>query len=1218
MKGRSLYPVPQRVSFAQNAEDVRVWRAFADVDPSAHRLTYVDVGANEPRHLSITASLHDMGWRGVLIEADPILAADLRVHRPEDTVVEVAASAGPGEIAFYRVPGTGLGTLDAAEAEVAAQRGFEVERVAVRTESLDAILDACDVTDVHFMTIDVEGAESIVLQGLSLTRYRPWILCVEAVLPGTTTPSHQEWEPGLLDHGYRYVTFDGVNRWYVADEHRDLADAVAVPFNAVDAGEHGWMQVDLAQSSQRADRAAIRRAWQRELILNDIRGEVPVSEYEKQIRELRTALTTVEGSRSWRYSRKVARVGKAVLFRARRAVAHLPAPVERSLVRRRHLKHVSANMVHLTDAAYLGRPPADVVGWITPEGLPPAPSGGIDLHAFTRDDAQAARAWLGAGPYDTDELLDRRTDNHGDEVGRTLAALRLRLRLADRPSGPTWAGGDRVLFDARCLQTTAFGARGIGRFAKAALLGVRSTIGDDRLVLLVDNGLEVLPTELAGACRQVTRVDTAQVAAYSVLVQPSPMTATSLPLVPLLHSGAHKIAVVFDFIPMHYPTIYLSHVAARVEYGAALDALRMYDDFVCISHLAGEELAGFLGRSTEAPGTTSAVVAWPRDVLPAGEVTAPSGGTGPIVVMTGDEPRKNTFGALAGIGAATAGLDEPRDVVVVGMAGQETRVHHWSIAAAMRPGEAVTTGRISDEEMHQLLASASLVVVASFDEGLSLPVIEALRAGTPVVATDIPAHRELIGSGSYLADPSSPRSLQRAISRHTRKGSTQSRQMRNLLQHQHASLEDVLGRMVADNVKSASVDLPPAAVYVAGRSLDVGFATPWVPQRSGVADFSTTTAVELARLCDLTVYTTQGADVASSTPAGVRLRHAGIDDVFARGSGHDAFVSVVGNSHFHIPFLEILDSVDSVVVAHDTRMVELYMAMRGKGGVEQVMLRGSGRRSLDPPLDDQIDDMRLLQNAGFWEIARRARMLIMHSPSAAPRIAAETGVTPRLLPFANQRAPQGAVTEQMRRDARDRLGFDEGRFAGTVHIASFGFVDVRTKMTDVVLESAAWLTQWGHRVSLHLAGAASADVVASLSARAREAGIANFDVTGFLTDEQFRDYLLAVDLGLQLRISPLLGVSGPLSDLAAYGTTSLASSGLAIDVDTPDFVDRLPDDVSPVMVAEAIERRLADPIAPDVRERMRVEYLDRKSPRRYAEALLGLLVESEDRVGSAG
>ena len=92
-------------------------------------------------------------------------------------------------------------------------------------------------------------------------------------------------------------------------------------------------------------------------------------------------------------------------------------------------------------------------------------------------------------------------------------------------------------------------------------------------------------------------------------------------------------------------------------------------------------------------------------------------------------------------------------------------------------------------------------------------------------------------------------------------------------------------------------------------------------------------------------------------------------------------------------------------------------------------------------------------------------------------------------------------------------------------------------------------------------------------------------------------------------MSPLLGVSGPLSDLAAFGTTSIASSGLAIDVGTPDYVDRLPDDVSSLMVAEAIEHRLLHPIDADAREIQRLAYLDAMSPARYAQRLLGLLEE---------
>ncbi len=66
-----------KISYAQNGEDIRVWRAFGG-DDAPENLIYADIGANDPWELSITASLYELGWRGILVEADPELAAKLR------------------------------------------------------------------------------------------------------------------------------------------------------------------------------------------------------------------------------------------------------------------------------------------------------------------------------------------------------------------------------------------------------------------------------------------------------------------------------------------------------------------------------------------------------------------------------------------------------------------------------------------------------------------------------------------------------------------------------------------------------------------------------------------------------------------------------------------------------------------------------------------------------------------------------------------------------------------------------------------------------------------------------------------------------------------------------------------------------------------------------------------------------------------------------------
>lgn len=896
----------------------------------------------------------------------------------------------------------------------------------------------------------------------------------------------------------------------------------------------------------------------------------------------------------------------------RKALNHLPGPLRERYIRERHLQIVAANMQEFIEPAFLGKAVAEHIQWIKPDGRPPLPVTGFDPYSFSQTDAADARSWLAENPSDSDRELDQRTDNYYDEVGRVKSALRSRIWLAELDGVGSGTRGGRILIDARSIQSSVHGHRGIGRFAEAAVQAIVSSVDNSRVDLLVDPGLGRLPVHLLGGCSLVSRVSGESKGNYSGLIQPSPMTASPDPIVPLLELNITKTALVFDFIPLDYPSVYLKNPAERLEYAANLDALAHYNEFVCISQVAKDELVEFLVDS----GATESViqaghraqVAWPKNVLDTSiDVNFDSNRkSGPIVVITGDEPRKNTLGALSAIGAATVSED-PRNVVVLGMSQHGSLVHHLSMYAAMRPGEVLTSPRLSDSEMAALFSGASLAVIASFDEGLSLPVIEALRSGTPVVASDIAAHRELIGGGSYLANPSDPSDLCRAIRQHRGNLGTTKAQWSRLAKHNHQILESVI-TSVAERMLTGSVPISTdnkAELRSIPRRLSIGVATPWEPQPTGVADFSAATIRALSTLADVTVYTTSGAPETRDNALDSGITFKSVEALFDNHGvhEHDALLVVLGNSHFHVPFLELLSITNCIAIAHDTRMVELYMAIRGKGGAEDIMLRSldaSSPAEITPSLDDQIDDMRLLQNAGMWEVANRSRVLILHSASAANRIERETGARPIVLPFANQRVPNTEqITTSDRFAAAQRLGFDSSK----INLATFGYVDFRTKMTDVVLEAAGWLVQWGHPVALHVVGAASDSQLRELYDRAQNLGV-EFQVTGFVSDSVFRDYLLATDIGIQLRVSPLLGVSGPLSDLAAFGTTCVASSGLAIDVEAPDYVFRLPDWVSPLGVAESIEFRINNPLTAESKEAARVEYLRGKDPLRYAQLLL--------------
>jgi glycosyltransferase involved in cell wall biosynthesis len=71
----------------------------------------------------------------------------------------------------------------------------------------------------------------------------------------------------------------------------------------------------------------------------------------------------------------------------------------------------------------------------------------------------------------------------------------------------------------------------------------------------------------------------------------------------------------------------------------------------------------------------------------------------------------------------------------------------------------VLTGYVSDETLACLYAGAVLFVSPSLSEGFGLPAVEAAAAGTPVVLSDIPAHRETLGDVAEFFQPNDDRGL---------------------------------------------------------------------------------------------------------------------------------------------------------------------------------------------------------------------------------------------------------------------------------------------------------------------------------------------------------------------------------------------------------------------------------------------------------------------------
>lgn len=313
---------PPFISFAQNREDVVLWRALGEI-PAGR---YVEVGANHPATDSVTRAFYDRGWQGVTVEPVPHFADLQRAQRPRDHLVQAAVTSTPGsEITLHVVPGTGLSTIVDAVSDRHADAGIEHVDVRVPTARLDVLLSEVGWSpqdgDIHFLLVDVEGAEEDVLRSIDLTVWRPWVLVVESTAPNSTVSTHDSWEPDVLAAGYEFCLFDGLSRFYVAKERStQLRPRLSYPACVLDR----YVPLHLSEAEHELQELRAQAAHWRAVALTHWADAVSDSlghssaATDAEVEQLRTQLLAIQRTLSWRVTRPLRGVRRVIDWIQRR------------------------------------------------------------------------------------------------------------------------------------------------------------------------------------------------------------------------------------------------------------------------------------------------------------------------------------------------------------------------------------------------------------------------------------------------------------------------------------------------------------------------------------------------------------------------------------------------------------------------------------------------------------------------------------------------------------------------------------------------------------------------------------------------------------------------------------------------------------------------------------------------------------------------------------
>ncbi|WP_254272268.1 glycosyltransferase family 4 protein [Haloarcula marina] len=314
----------------------------------------------------------------------------------------------------------------------------------------------------------------------------------------------------------------------------------------------------------------------------------------------------------------------------------------------------------------------------------------------------------------------------------------------------------RVGIDARFL-----GRTGIGRYVKNLLQSLPTVVN----VVAFVTSETIATAERARPSAETRRVYADPFSPLEQMTLPAQLYRSRIDCfhatqfnIPLIWTGP-LVTTIHDCAYDHFPSEFGDRGPLARQYYRSMmaRAVRQSDTVVAVSESTKRDLASFYDAD-------------PDDVQTVYEGVSPSefgNSTGQPATVNGayllyvgsNRPRKNIENLLQGVSIANEKRAEPIPLVMAGeyndrFGDLKEVIHRWGLEAVVhRPGY------VEDAELARLYAHATAFVFPSLYEGFGLPLLEAMAAGTPVIAADRASIPEVCGEAARYITPTDPNSI---------------------------------------------------------------------------------------------------------------------------------------------------------------------------------------------------------------------------------------------------------------------------------------------------------------------------------------------------------------------------------------------------------------------------------------------------------------------------
>lgn len=136
-----------------------------------------------------------------------------------------------------------------------------------------------------------------------------------------------------------------------------------------------------------------------------------------------------------------------------------------------------------------------------------------------------------------------------------------------------------------------------------------------------------------------------------------------------------------------------------------------------------------------------------------------SGGNDYFLFVGALHPRKNISRLFKAFDAFKAQQPGNTKLVIVGVKYYWTHEIKMTYISMKHKDDVIFTGRLSSEELKNVLASALALTYVPYFEGFGIPIIEAMHTDTPVITSNVTSMPEVAQDAALLVDPFSVESI---------------------------------------------------------------------------------------------------------------------------------------------------------------------------------------------------------------------------------------------------------------------------------------------------------------------------------------------------------------------------------------------------------------------------------------------------------------------------